>query len=136
MFRNITPDNSAYAMRQRMDTPARIAPSAMNGNRYRSWTRVGSMKNAIDRIVTPTRITSGVGRRATTRQTARNASAMSAAPMNTAGTGPNMTASGHETRAAVGTTSVSHAQTPFAATPLPPTDARAHGFHAPTLTYG
>ncbi len=33
MLRNIASDSATYAASQRHDTPARIAPSAMNGNR-------------------------------------------------------------------------------------------------------
>jgi hypothetical protein len=67
-----------------------------------------------------------------------NATASRSAPTKTAGIGPIVTASGHETRPVAPplTITVSHAQTPFAATPLPPTEARAHGLYAPTLAYG
>ena len=95
MFRNVVTDRTMYTTSQRTENAARIAPIAMNGNRYRSWTRVGRMKNAIARIVTPVRITSGVGRRATSSDTIRNAAASSrAAPTTTAGIGPNITACG------------------------------------------
>ncbi len=105
-----------------------MAPIAMNGNRYRSWTRVGRMKNAIARIVTPVRMTSGVGRRATSSDTIRNAAARSRAPTTTAGIGPIITACGQKVPPAWGAVMTeSQAQLPFAARPLPSIEARAHG---------
>ena len=115
-------------MRQRIDAAARIAPSPMNGNRYRSWTRVGRMKKAIARIVTPTSSACGVGRRARAMQTRTNAAASRSAPTNTAGIPANVTASGHVGFGGTGwRMTVSQAQPPFAATPVPSTEASAQG---------
>src|SRR6185369_1637662 len=109
----------------------------MNGNRYRSWTRVGSRKKAIARIVTPVRITSGLGRRATRSDTITNAAMRSAAPTRTAGIGPTVTAWGQKVPPAAGVRMTeSQAQLPFAARPEPPIDASAQGLYALTLAYG
>src|SRR4051812_26772829 len=95
------------------------------------------MKKAIARIVTPTRIVSRVGRRATRTATTRNARAIRAAPTKTAGIGPIITAFGQYVPPGGGVrASVSQAQTLFAATPEPSVDASAHGLYALTLAYG
>ena len=66
-----------------------------------------------------------------------NAATSSAAPTNTAGTGPIVTPSGHWTPPAAGFwMTVSQAQPLLTATPLPPISARAHGLYALTLAYG
>src|SRR5438045_5671849 len=128
MLRNVVRDRTRYAIRHRTETAARMAPTATKGNRYRSWTRVGRMKNAIARIVTPVRITSGVGRRATSNDTITNAASSSKPPTMTAGTGPIITACGQDALPAGGLRMTeSHAQVPLAATPEPSTEASAHG---------
>ena len=128
MLRNVVSDRTRYAIRQRTEIAARIAPTATKGNRYRSWTRVGRMKNAIARIVTPVRITRGVGRRATSSDTITNAANSSTPPTMTAGNGPINTAWGQNALPGGGfRMTESHAQLPFAATPEPLTEASAHG---------
>ncbi len=109
----------------------------MNGKRYRSWTRVGRMKNATARIATPVRIVRGVGRRATARQTTRNAAIRRAPPTTTAGNGPIITAAGQAGLPGFGfAITTSQTQLPLAATPLPASDASAHGLYVLTLAYG
>src|SRR5262245_22895301 len=137
MFRSVVIEKTTYAASHRHEAAARMAPIATNGNRYRSWTRVGRMKNATARTARPVRIVSGVGRQATTAQTITNAARSSAAPTTTAENGPIVTASVHKALPACGWRMIaSHAQVPFAATPLPCTEASAHGLYALTLAYG
>src|SRR3954453_19217760 len=66
MFRNDATLTATYAATQRHETAARTTPIATNGNRYRSWTRVGRTKNARARTASPTRIVRLSGLRATT----------------------------------------------------------------------
>ena len=89
MLRNVATPAAMYAIRQRHEKASRIAARPKNGNRYRSWTRVGTAKNARARTLTPTRIVSLSGRRATsTGTTANSRSPRAMPPTRTAGNGP------------------------------------------------
>src|SRR4051812_39295521 len=86
MFRNDATLTATYAATQRDETAARTTPIATNGNRYRSWTRVGRTKNARARTASPTRIVRLSGLRATTYVTRGTAGRGATAPTTPGGT--------------------------------------------------
>ena len=88
MLRNVAMPATTYAIRQRIENANRIAARPKNGNRYRSWTRVGTAKKASASTHTPTRIVSRSGRRATTQATIAAGPAAATAPTSAAGTAP------------------------------------------------
>ena len=99
-----------------------MAASPKNGNRYRSWTRVGAAKKARASTLTPTRIVRRSGWRATTQATTAAVPRSRAAPTSAAGTGPiapQTAASG------IGESGIQSAP-PAVATLWPSTGNRAH----------
>src|SRR5690349_17667885 len=88
MLRNVATAAIRYATDHRHETAARIAASPKNGNRYRSWTRVGAAKNASASTLTPTRIVSRSGLRATAHATSAAVPRSRIAPSAPAGIGP------------------------------------------------
>src|SRR3954471_10891652 len=85
MFRNDATLTATYAATQRDETAARTTPIATNGNRYRSWTRVGRTKNARARTASPTRIVRLSGLRATTYVTSATTARSAIDPTTTGG---------------------------------------------------
>ncbi len=106
-----------------------MAARANSGNRYRSWTRVGTAKKASARTETPTRIVSRSGFRATRNGTTANSSRPSStAPTAAAGNGP---IDAHVVASATGASKI---QAPFVAMLWPSTGNRAHRLYALTVT--
>src|SRR3954463_819782 len=85
MFRNDATLTATYAATQRHETAASTTPMATNGNRYRSWTRVGRTKNARARTASPTRIVRLSGLRATTYVTSATTARSAIDPTTTGG---------------------------------------------------
>src|SRR4051794_36335934 len=132
MFANVATEASTYAIRQRQENANRTAASAKNGNRYRSWTRVGTAKNASASTVTPTRIVSRSGRRATATPTTKATTIRSAAPTSPAGSGPICPNASPAFTAESG----SQRAPPAVAALWPPTGESDHPLYALTGRYG
>src|SRR4051812_24460702 len=132
MFANVAIEASTYAIRQRHENANRTAASAKNGNRYRSWTRVGTAKNASASTVTPTRIVSRSGRRATATPTTSATAIRSAAPTSPAGNGPICPKASPALTAESG----SQSAPPAVAALCPLTGKSDHQLYAFTVRYG